>query len=46
MLIVTRGRGDAELEPVGSGGGVKSTLNDMELEDVSDIVGEEYSYTI
>ena len=46
MLIVTRGSGDVELESMGFGRRVESTLDDMELEDVSDLMGEEHSDTI
>ena len=46
MLIVTRGNGDVELELVGFRRGVKSTLDDMELEDVSNLMGKELSNTI
>ena len=46
MLIITRGSGDVELESMGLEGRVESTLDDMELEDVSDLMREECSDTI
>ena len=46
MLIVVRGSGDVELEPVDSERGVGLPLADMEFENVSNLVREGCSDTI